>query len=144
MTTLPDGEKGWSPLAALRRWLRDWSTSNAEAELRCCSEEAVERIARDVGVSTSELHQLASEGPGASDLLLRRMAALDLDKTELAKFEPETLHDLQRVCSVCQSKRKCTNDLNHDQNDPAWKDYCPNVATLMALNAMPWGSRREW
>jgi hypothetical protein len=24
------------------------------------------------------------------------------------------------------------------------EDYCPNAATLMALNALPWRARSEW
>jgi len=35
-------------------------------------------------------------------------------------------------------------DLARDATDPGWQDYCPNVTTLKALDAMPWLSRREW
>jgi hypothetical protein len=45
---------------------------------------------------------------------------------------------------MCRSHRRCKRDLAHDAADPAWEDYCPNAATLKALNAMPWRSRAEW
>ena len=35
-------------------------------------------------------------------------------------------------------------DLARDPADPAWQDYCPNAATLTALNALPWRARSEW
>jgi hypothetical protein len=25
-----------------------------------------------------------------------------------------------------------------------WQSYCPNAATLIALNAQPWAARSEW
>jgi hypothetical protein len=104
----------------------------------------VERIAKDLGLSASELRRVTKLGPGSADLLLRRMAALDLDRKEVSRTEPRTFQDLQRVCSMCNSKRRCRRDLTRDAADPVWEDYCPNAATLMALNAMPWRSRAEW
>jgi hypothetical protein len=97
----------------------------------------VERLAKDVGVSASELRRLVNLGPDSADLLLRRMAALDLDRNELSRTEPRTFQDLQRVCTMCNSHRRCSRDLARDSADPAWQDYCPNAATLMALNALP-------
>jgi hypothetical protein len=113
-------------------------------ELKCCGEEEVERLAKDVGLSASELRRLANLGPDSADLLLRRMAALDLDRKEVSRTEPRTFQDLQRVCTMCNSYRRCTRDLARDSANPTWQDYCPNAATLMALNAMPWRARSEW
>jgi len=72
------------------------------------------------------------------------MAALGLDPVEVSKIESQTFRDLQRVCSFCRSHRRCLRDLARDPGKPEWKDYCPNVETLMALDTMPWPSRREW
>ena len=145
MLTLPNGQKRWSPTKAVSQWWRDWTRRNsALMELKCCGEDEVERLAKDVGVSASELRRLASLGPDSADLLLRRMAALDLDRNEVSRTEPRTFQDLQRVCTMCNSHRRCSRDLARDSADPAWQDYCPNAATLMALNALPWRARREW
>src|SRR5262249_2242005 len=73
----------------------------------------------------------------------RRMAALDLDRNEVSRTEPRTFQDLQRVCTMCNHHRRCSRDLARDSADPAWEDYCPNAATLMALNALPWRARTE-
>ena len=144
MFDLPGGQKSWSPIEAILQWCRAWTKRDALAELKCYGEEEVERIARDFGVSASELHRLANLGPESADLLLRRMAALDLDRDEVCQSAPRTFQDLQRVCTMCESHRRCARDLARDSANPAWKDYCPNAATLMALNGLPWSSRREW
>jgi hypothetical protein len=143
MSTLPVGQK--SLTKAVSQWWREWSRRGfARFELKCCGEEEVERMAKDVGVSPSELRRLAKLGPHSADLLLRRMAALDLDRNEVSRTEPRTFQDLQRVCSMCNHHRRCRGDLARDADDPAWKEYCPNAATLMVLNALPWRTRSEW
>jgi hypothetical protein len=143
MSTLPRGHSQ-SPIQTLLQWIWDQSRNNTLAHLQSCAELEVERIARDTGISASDFRALVSLGPNASDLLERRMAALDLDPVEVSKIESQTFRDLQRVCSFCQSHRRCLRDLARDPDKLEWKDYCPNVETLMALDTMPWTSRREW
>jgi len=132
----------WSPLGAFWQWCRDRMTAGG-ADLQYCGDEEVERMAHDAGVTPSELNSLAARGCHSADLLLERMAALDLDPSEVAQVEPAVFHDLQRVCSMCQTRGRCIRDLKCDSNDPAWKEYCPNVDTLMDLDALPWAARRE-
>lgn len=144
MSTLSKEENCWSPLKAIRRWWQEWTEAAPGAALRCMAEEQVERLAEDVGLTPYELRRLANLGPDAADLLLRRMAALDLDKNEVGRAERRTFQDMQRVCAMCESRRRCTRDLVNHADSPVWKDYCPNAATLIALNALPWGSRSEW
>jgi hypothetical protein len=133
-----------SPIdALLRRW-QDWMGKwSATSELRCCGEDEVKRIAQDVGVSVAELHKLAKRGPHSADLLLRRMVELDLDRNEVARTEPRTFQDLQRVCTLCEAHRRCTRDFAHHSTEE-WESYCPNATTLKALNAQPWAARAEW
>jgi hypothetical protein len=47
--------------------------------------------------------------------------------------DPMVVRDLERVCTVCGSKRRCDRDLAHHPDDPVWRTYCPNVQTLEAL-----------
>ena len=100
-------------------------------------------MAHDAGVTTGEFHQLVRRGPRSADLLLKRMAALDLDKNEVVKLEPHVFRDLQRVCTMCEQQGRCRYDLMHDPNNPEWKHYCPNAETLNDLDALPWSSRSE-
>ena len=101
-------------------------------------------MARDLSISVPELRKLASLGPQSADLLLRRMAALDLDNKEVSEIAPQTLREMQRTCALCSNKRLCARDLARDADGPAWENYCPNAATLKVLNALPWSSRSEW
>lgn len=144
MPALPDEQKARSPFKAISQWYRDWAQRSSASELKCLGDEIVERMAQDVGVSAAELRRLARLGPEAGDLLRRRMAVLDLDEQEVARAEPQTLHDLQRVCAMCEYHRRCARDLAHDPANPEWKHYCPNATTLEALNAQPWAWRGEW
>jgi len=144
MSALPSGRKRRSPVAVIMQWWQVWTGNGPASGLACCAEGEVERIAKDFGMPASEIRRLANLGPESAELLLRRMAALDLDRKEVAQVEPQTFRDLQRVCTLCESHRQCARDLSRDSGDPGWEDYCPNVAALRALNAMPWASRREW
>ena len=133
----------WSPIVAFSQWCREWFTAGSVAELQCCGDQEVERMAHEAGVTASEFNRLAGKGPHSADRLLDRMAALDLDPKEVAQVEPAVFHDLQRVCSVCAVHGRCMRDVRRDSADPVWKEYCPNVETLMDLDALPWASRRE-
>jgi hypothetical protein len=138
---MSDWPKNQTAIGAIwQRW-RDWARS--QSELTICGEEEIERMAHDAGLSVSELRQLVRRGPQSADLLPKRMTALDLDPEEVKQVEPQVFRDMQRVCSLCGSHKRCIADLTHDAQNPAWKNYCPNVQTLMSLNALPWSARRE-
>jgi hypothetical protein len=98
--------------SGMRRWWQNWIQANSSlAELACCGEYEAQRMAHDLGLPVSELRMLAEHGPEAADLLARRIAALDLDRDEIATAVPRTLQDLQRVCTMCESHRQCARDL---------------------------------
>ena len=145
MSVLQTMTNSRSPAAVLADWWHEWMrAATCASDLADCPDEEVEHIAKDVGVSVSELRWLARHKADDADLLLRRMAALDLSSEEVDKVERATFLDLQRVCTVCNCKRRCMRDMARNANDAVWEDYCPNVATLKMLDAMPWSSRREW
>lgn len=140
MLGLPAGKKGRSPIEVIFQSCRDWTRRGSASELKCFGEEEVKLIAKDVGVAPSELRSLVNFGPEAADPLLRRMAALGLDRNEISRTEPRTFKDLQRVCTMCESRRRCARDLARDSADQTWNDYCPNAVTLIALNALQGGA----
>jgi hypothetical protein len=119
----------------------DWMESS---DLNGLEKNDAERVATDLRMTASDLYALAKQGPESAVLLERRMAVLDLDRDEIVQSEPGVFRDLQRVCTLCRSKKQCLRDMASNPNSAVWKDYCPNVGTLLALDAMPWSSRREW
>jgi hypothetical protein len=120
----------------LAHWWRSWNgRRRAMLGLEACGSAEVERIARDVGVSGADLSILVGKWPDAADLLYWRMNEVHLDRKEITQLEPEVMRDLQRVCTVCGSKRRCEHELAKNPSDPAWQRYCPNATTLLALVA---------
>ena len=120
----------------LGRWWRSWSRQRTGlAELESCGAAEVEHIARDLGMSRPELSILAGKWPDAADFLFQRMEQVDLSRAELARAEPQVLRDLERVCTLCGSKRKCEYDLMVHPSLPVWTEYCPNAPTINALIA---------
>jgi hypothetical protein len=92
----------------------------------------VARIARDVGLSAGDLRALDRRGD--RELALpRMMAALQLDPMAVARSDPETFRDMQRVCAMCDCTRRCERDLVDGDAAINFEDYCPNAATLRSL-----------
>ena len=120
----------------LAHWWRSWNgRRRTMADLGRCGPAEMERIARDVGVSGADLSILAGKWPDAADPLYWRMNEIKLDRKEITHADPQVMRDLQRVCTVCASKRRCEHELANNASDPAWKKYCPNATTLAALVA---------
>jgi hypothetical protein len=125
-----------SVFAAFGDWVRNRKLIRQYRQrLDECDSYEIAHIAMDVGVSPNDLRRLAKLGPDAAKLVLDRIAALHLDAETIAKSEPGTLRDLQRLCSDCASKKRCQRDLKHDPDDPVWRQYCPNAGTLEALQS---------
>jgi hypothetical protein len=137
MTSLSAQASSQSGVARrLARWWQGWTRRRRTMmQLDCCGAGESERMAHDVGLSRSELHALAGQWPDAAEPLNRRLAALALDPADIRRVEPQVLHDLQRVCSLCSHGRECEHDLAVRPSDPAWREYCPNEMTLDALAA---------
>jgi hypothetical protein len=127
--------KGSSFLDQVMRWWRDCVHQRGTvAALADCGLGETARIARDIGISSgAELRVLASKWPSSADLLGRRLQQMNLDPAETARIEPEVARDLQRVCSVCASRRRCSRDLACSAPSSAWQTYCPNATTLRSL-----------
>ena len=91
------------------------------------------RIARDLGVSPSELRELASKGPGAADQLQKMLVVLDVDPKALADTNLPFMRDLQRVCIACGDKHRCEHELAGGTAAEHFREFCPNTVTLDAL-----------
>ena len=115
-------------------------------DLDGCGPAEMERIARDVGVSGADLSILAGKWPDAADQLYWRMSEIKLDRKEVTHADPQVMRDLQRVCTVCRSKRRCEHELAKNPSDPAWEKYCPNATTLSAwrLSELPELRQVRW
>jgi len=92
-----------------------------------------EHIARELGLSLSDLYTLAGKRVDAAALLDRRMTLLGFNGDDLAQAGIATERDLQRTCTLCDQHRRCARDLNSKGHSDDWLDYCPNTYTLLAM-----------
>jgi hypothetical protein len=105
------------------------------SEIARCPIEERARLARDIGVSEPELCALSGKRADSAALLSQRLDQLELNPADIRNTQPLVLRDLQRVCSLCASKRKCRHDFAARPWSRAWRRYCPNALTLDALLA---------
>ena len=70
------------------------------------------------------------------DLLLRRMAVLNIEPEEVDSLDPLLFRELQGRCTVCRSRRACAYDFAHDICSGGWKEYCPNAPMLSLVSSI--------
>src|SRR5262245_36686470 len=135
MNALPPFEQQYptvGPLiVAVAGWYRKWRQGLETADLGNCEPCDVERMARDVGLTTADLRAL--ERSDEPLLLPRMLAALKIDAGELGRTQPAALRDLQRVCTLCDSKRRCRSELAAGDAARTYEGFCPNALTLKTL-----------
>lgn len=140
MTDKIDVEHAYPRIKAALDILADWIKradfhGHANDEFHDLEPADVDVIARDLGMTQSELRAVARQGRDSAALLLKRMTALHLDPAKVAGAHPAVMHDLERLCSTCQARGRCSRDLLKDPDDKIWTSYCPNSATLTALKS---------
>ncbi len=135
MAAASDSGTNRGPFGGLARWWRHLRTTRtAVNDLIGAGTDVQTVTARDLGVSTAELHALAGAGPGTADQLGLRLRAQHIDADTLERNDP-VMRDLERTCTLCGAKRQCERDLARTPDDPVWRTYCPNAHTLDALEA---------
>jgi len=134
-------------LAAIERRLkcqqRFLGRNASFAHGRLSSAEASDVVADDG--SSGEAPDLPRHSYDAS-LLFRRMAALQIDRDELASNDPLLFRELQGLCTLCRSKERCVLDLAQEGDEPGnqgWRPQCHDAersrrrAKLRACGAIP-------
>jgi len=89
-----------------------------------------DRIAQDLRISAGELNELVHQGPRRTDELPQLLEALGIDHADLARIQPAVWRDMERVCALCQDKRRCDRDLAAGTVARHYKDYCLNAPTI--------------
>jgi len=114
-------------LRAMRRY-------RAAQELRNIGENEISAIARDVGISQTELKSLAKRDVGFPKLLKSLLSVLRIDEQILQEANPTLLRDMQKVCAFCQNTRQCKKELRAGAAGEHFHDYCPNAPNLYAAS----------
>lgn len=104
----------------------------ARPELETLNPWQVEEIARDTGVTADELYRL--DRSGVHDTLMQeRLAQEGVSPTVIQAEWPSVWKDLQRVCTLCDSRDVCRHELELAPDASDWQRYCPNEGTIKSL-----------
>ena len=106
----------------------------AAQELRNIGEIEISSIARDLGISQTELKSLVTHDAGFPKLLKRMFSALWIDGRVVQEANPILLLDMQKVCALCQNTRRCRKELEAGSAGDHFHDYCPNSPNLYAVS----------
>ena len=118
----------------------DWLKHRRELkEMREMDAASFDQIASDLRISSADLEQLVRQGPHAADELPKMLRALGIDQADLARTETHVLRDMERVCSVCNHKRRCGHELAAGTAVAHYEEYCGNASTIDGLGANPQG-----
>jgi len=113
----------------------DWLTHRREMrEMRQLDSAAFEGIAHDLLMTPDQLDTFARQGPHAADELPKLLKALGIDAAAMSRSQPAVLHDMERVCVLCERKAQCSNDVELGVAARDYEDYCLNAPTIKALN----------
>jgi len=124
-----------SIFARLAQRFNDWLNHRRELnEMRQLSSVEFDRVAADLQLSPADLNELVNQGPHAADELPKLLAALGIKGDDLARIEPAVLHDMERVCAMCNHKRECDHDLAAGTSADNYKEYCLNAPAIADLN----------
>ena len=123
--------------AALKA-ISDWVNSYRNAvgfnnELGMCGPDEVMRMARDIGVSPSQLRELVRKGPDSANLLKRLLVALHVDPKAIAEIDPLVMREMKWLCITCANKRRCEHELAKGTAAEHFQQFCPNAMSIDEL-----------
>ncbi|MET4261772.1 hypothetical protein ABIC09_006743 [Bradyrhizobium sp. S3.12.5] len=102
-------------------------------ELRQLDSGTLDKIARDLRVAPADLDTLVHQGTHAADELSSLLKVLGIDEADVSRSKPAVMRDMERVCSQCERKVQCNNDIEIGVETRDLEGYCLNAATMQAL-----------
>ena len=115
--------------------IADWVTSYRKAigfnnEFGMCGPDEVMRMAKDIGVTPSQLQELVRKGPDSANLLKRMLVALHVDPKIIADMDPLVMREMQWLCITCNNKKRCEHELAKGTATEHFHEFCPNAVSI--------------
>ena len=118
--------------------IADWVTSYRNVvgfnnEVDMCGPDEIMRMAKDIGVTPSQLQELVRKGPDSANLLKRMLVALRVDPKIIADIDPLVMREMQWLCMTCGNKKRCKHELAKGTATEHFHQYCPNAVSIDEL-----------
>jgi hypothetical protein len=120
-------------IEAIADWVNKYREARLGNDLDRCSPDEIRTIAKDLGLTPSELSALAAQGPDAAEPLKKMLIALKVDANAFDQIDPRIKSDLQRSCILCGEKRRCRHELAAGTAAKNIHEFCPNAVTIETL-----------
>jgi hypothetical protein len=105
----------------------------ADRELDAIGPAEVSVIARDLGITSPQLRVLARQRSGLPELLSGMFSVLGMDLRRLEVVNAPMARDMEAVCALCDSKRRCRTALKSGTAAGTFHEFCPNTSNLEVL-----------
>jgi hypothetical protein len=120
-------------LNAIAAWVSTYrDTLGINNELGMCGPDEVMRMAKEIGVTPSQLREL-SKGHGNANLLKSMLVALHVDPKVIADMDPLVMRELKWLCITCSNKKRCEHELAKGTAAEHFHEFCPNAVSLDEL-----------
>jgi len=121
-------------LNAIANWVTNYRNAiGLKDEFGMCGPDEVMRMAKDIGVTSSQLRELVRKGPDSAKLLKGLLAALHVDPKIIADMDPLVMREMQWLCVTCNNKKRCQHELAKGTATEHFHEYCPNAISIDEL-----------
>jgi hypothetical protein len=138
MITRENERQSYPLVESALKAIADWVTSYRKAigfnnEFGMCGPDEVMRMAKDIGVTPSQLQELVRKGPDSANLLKRMLVALHVDPKIIADMDPLVMREMQWLCITCNNKKRCEHELAKGTATKHFHEFCPNAVSIDEL-----------
>ena len=131
---LPSNPLVETALKAIADWVSNYrSAIGFNNEFGMCGPDEVMRMAKEIGVTPSQFHELVSKGPSNANLLKTMLVALHVDPKVIADMDPLIMRELKWLCITCSNKKRCEHELARGTATEHFREFCPNAVSLDEL-----------
>ena len=121
-------------LKAIADWVNSYRNAiGSKNEFSMCGPDEVMRMAKDIGVTPSQLQELVRKGPESANLLKRLLAALHVDPKIIADIDPLVMREMKWLCMTCSNKNRCEHELAEGTAIDHFYEFCPNAVSIDEL-----------
>jgi hypothetical protein len=112
------------------RWRHHRDAMASLREIEALDPAFADALAGEAGLSVAELKDVIRQGAGADRLMQRMMAVHGIDARTVEHDAPGLMRDIAVLCSRCQAKGRCAQELEAGTARENAHLFCPNAETF--------------